>query len=146
MFFKRKKNAQSNANQNTWMVYRDMLGEAPISIRVDTSFVKKRYQHTLYVIVPYQCNENKPFPDEKELAISNQVEDKVDELIKDYPIEFVGSATFNGLINLIYVSNDDIEWEKLIQVDTNVQIGKYENDQMGYYNQVLYPPYVRKKR
>lgn len=129
-----------------WLSYQDKFQDMPISVRVNTALVKKKYWHTLFVMIPYYYSKEKPFPDEQELATSNRVKDQIDRILEDYDnIMFIGSATFNGNVHLLYVSDDYVDWPDLIQVEETTKLGMYENDNMRFYRSVLYPKSIRKK-
>lgn len=72
MLFKKKE-------KGTWKVYQDILGDKPVSIRVDTSFVKNKYKHTFYVIIPYDYSRKKLFPNDMELKKSNHIEESIEK-------------------------------------------------------------------
>ena len=58
----------------------------------------------------------------------------------------LGCATFGGSSYIVYASNYDIKWLEMLTelLGESVEGGAYLNDGMGYYNQVLYPDYLRK--
>ena len=72
------------------------------------------------------------------------------EIIKTFGdnIVFLGTATFGGGSYIIFASDLDVRWEDYVssQIDKELIAGIYQNDHMGYYNQVLYPDHVRQAR
>ena len=60
-------------------------------------------------------------------------------------IVFLGTAIFGGSSYITFASNLDIRWEDYIKstIDKDLIVGMYPNDNMGYYNQILYPEFIR---
>ncbi len=134
MFFKKKV-------KEDWIAYIDEIADKPLSVRVNRAKKGEKYKHTLYVIVHYDYSEQTPFPDKEFLNNVASIEDMVDAKIQGSDVEFIGSATFGGNVNLIYVTNKDIDWNTLLDMDQyeRLSVGKYPNDNMGYFKNILYP-------
>lgn len=138
-FFKFKK--------NTWKYYMDKLGGNKLSVRVDTQYINKQYLNTYYVKVDYDIHNTNELPDKKFLKKLQLIEDKCLVLIKSIfegNVAFLGVATFGGSSYITFASDYNIKWEELIDENfSGVSSGKYLEDNMGYYNKVLYPEYIR---
>lgn len=142
----RKDKPKMAENPDYWLTYQDEFQRIPILAYVNTALLKKDYRHTLYVMIPYVYSRRKPFPDEQELVSSKWVKEQIDHILIDHDnIMFIGNAAYGGNVHLLYVSDDDVNWLDLIQVEGTVKVGKYENDKMKYYNRVMYPPHIRTK-
>lgn len=120
-----------------------------ISVRVDTQFIDKNYENTFYIQVKYSDKEITDLPNKRFLEELNILEEKVIESVTktfEDNIVFLGTATFGGSSYIIFASNLDVMWEDYIKstIDKNLIAGVYSNDNMGYYNQVLYPSFMRK--
>lgn len=126
-----------------------MLGNKKIRVRVDTQFIDKNYENTFYIQVKYSDKEITDLPNKRFLEELNILEEKVIESVTktfEDNIVFLGTATFGGSSYIIFASNLDVMWEDYIKstIDKNLIAGVYSNDNMGYYNQVLYPSFMRK--
>lgn len=142
-------NLKKKSEKQTWKVYQDMLGNKKISVRVDTQFIDKNYENTFYIQVKYSDKEITDLPNKRFLEELNILEEKVIESVTktfEDNIVFLGTATFGGSSYIIFASNLDVMWEDYIKstIDKNLIAGVYSNDNMGYYNQVLYPSFMRK--
>lgn len=142
-------NLKKKSEKQTWKVYQDMLGNKKISVRVDTQFIDKNYENTFYIQVKYSDKEITDLPNKRFLEELNILEEKVIESVTktfEDNIVFLGTATFGGSSYIIFTSNLDVMWEDYIKstIDKNLIAGVYSNDNMGYYNQVLYPSFMRK--
>lgn len=136
---------KTKTSPDLWVSYQDEFRGYPISVKVNIKQGKKPYRHTLYVMIPYLYRKEKPFPDEQELAVSRSVKDQVDHILDGHEnIRYIGNTAYKGDMTLLYVSNDEVDWLDLIQVKETVTVGKYENDQMKYFDHILYPPHIRK--
>lgn len=134
---------QLGKNPDLWLSYQDEFQGYPIMVKVNITLLKINFLHTLYVKIPYLYNENKPFPDEQELAASKRVEEQIDRILKLHDhIKFIGSAIYKGNISLLYVSDDYVKWLDLIKVNEAVMVGKYEDDRMNYCDRILCPPHI----
>lgn len=136
--------------KNTWKYYIDKLANNKLSVRVDTQYVNKQYINTYYIKVDYSNNETNELPDKQFLKILQSIEDKslsIIESIFEDNVFFLGVATFGGSSYIIFASDYNIKWEDLINENFDgVSSGKYKNDNMRYYNKVLYPEFIRKGR
>lgn len=142
-------NLKKKSEKQTWKAYQDMLGNKKISVRVDTQFIDKNYENTFYIQVKYSDKEITDLPNKRFLEELNILEEKVIESVTktfEDNIVFLGTATFGGSSYIIFASNLDVMWEDYIKstIDKNLIAGVYSNDNMGYYNQVLYPSFMRK--
>lgn len=142
-------NLKKKSEKQTWKVYQDMLENKKISVRVDTQFIDKNYENTFYIQVKYSDKEITDLPNKRFLEELNILEEKVIESVTktfEDNIVFLGTATFGGSSYIIFASNLDVMWEDYIKstIDKNLIAGVYSNDNMGYYNQVLYPSFMRK--
>ena len=83
-------------------------------------------------------------------SLENLEEKTIESINKTFEgnVAFLGTATFGGSSYIIFVSDFDIMWNNYIKetIDENLITGIYPNDNMGYYNQVLYPEYIRNKK
>ena len=141
--FKKKKE-----NETTWKVYQDKLGDKLMSVRVDTKYTHDLYSHTYYVQVKYCQVETNELPNNEFLQEVAQIEDKLLMVIGNVfenHIVYLGCATFGGSSYLTFASNLDVKWKDFIesQFKDEIETGSYMNDNMGYYNQVLYPEFIR---
>lgn len=128
-----------------WLSYQDEFEGFPISVKVNIKQINKQYLHTLYVMIPYFYSEDKPFPDARELVTSQSVKNQVDGILNGYDhIKYIGSTIYGGNISFLYVSNDQVDWLDLIQVNETVKVGMYKNDMMRYSDKVMYPPHIRR--
>lgn len=142
-------NLKKQSEKQTWKVYQDMLGDKKISVRVDTKFVDKNYKNTFYIQVKYSDKEIAELPNKEFLQELSILEEKVLESVTktfEDDIVFLGTATFGGSSYITFASDLDVMWEDYIKstTDKNLLVGVYPNDNMGYYNQVLYPDFIRK--
>ena len=133
----------------TWKVYQDMLGDKKMSVRVDTKYVKENYKNTFYIQVKYNDKEVTELPSKEFLNEIANLEEKVIESVNktfENNVVFLGTATFGGSSYITFASNLDIMWEDYIKsmIDKSLLAGIYPNDNMGYYNQVIYPDFMRK--
>lgn len=129
-------------------MYQDKLGESLMSVRVDTKYKNAVYLHTYYVQVRYCESETNELPHQDFLQEVGIIEDKLLEILKsvfDDHVVYLGCATFGGSLYLTFASNLDIKWNDFIasQLGTHVETGCYMNDHMGYYQQILYPDFMR---
>lgn len=143
-------NFKKKSEKQTWKVYQDMLGVKKISVRVDTQYVGKSYKNTFYIQVKYDDKETIELPDKKFLEDLAVLEEQVLETVNktfENNIVFLGTATFGGSSYITFASNLDVRWNDFINstVDKNIIAGIYQNDNMGYYNKVLYPDFMRKQ-
>lgn len=141
MFNFLKKNKKEEAN---WIVYKDEIGDHPAILRVDTSYENKKYKHTLAVNIGYDSDNDEKLPDVEQKSFINQIEDMILDKIESDTLNvcFVGTATFNSAAYLIFATNEDVEWKTMIESllpSPRVVPVIYANDNMGYYNNVLYP-------
>lgn len=135
-------------NEAAWKVYQDKLGDKLLSVRVNTKYAHDLYSHTYYVQIKYCQNETNELPSKEFLQEVAQIEDKLLKVIEkvfEDNIAYLGSATFGGSSYLTFASNLDVKWKDFIesQFENTVEAGCYMNDNMGYYNQVLYPDFIR---
>ena len=133
----------------TWKFYEDVIEDKKMLVRVDTKYASENYKNTFYIQVKYSEIETTELPDKDFLNKVTALEDKVIESISKTfgnNIVFLGTATFGGSSYITFASNYDVMWQEYIKamVDENLLTGIYPNDNMGYYNQVLYPDYMRK--
>ena len=140
-FFKKSRKQETNK----WTVYQSRIGENPAIITVDTSYITTNYKHTLSVNVAYNITNDNKLPDKEQNDFINQLVDMIIEKVKDENLNvyYVGSACFNGVKYLIFITNEEINWKSYIDaVVTSPRIGVsvYNDDNMGYYKKVLYPP------
>ena len=132
----------------TWKVYLDMIENKKMSVRVDMQYVNKNYKNTFYIQVKYSDYETDNLPDKNFLDDLAIFEEKVLEIVRktfDNNVVFLGTATFGGSSYITFASDLDIRWRDFINsmVDKNIIAGVYQNDNMGYYNKVLYPDFMR---
>ena len=137
--------------KKTWMVYQDMLGTKKMSVRVDTQYIDKDYKNTFYIKASYCDSSTDDLPDRAFLESLADLEEKaLQEINKTFGdnIVFLGTATFGGGSYIIFASDLDVRWEDYVssQIDKELIAGIYQNDHMGYCNQVLYPDHVRQAR
>lgn len=142
-------NLKKKSEKQTWKVYQDMLGDKKISVRVDTKFVDKNYKNTFYIQVKYSDKEITELPNKEFLEELSILEEKVLESVTktfEDNIVFLGTATFGGSSYITFASDLDVMWKDYIKstIDKNLLVGVYPNDNMGYYNHVLYPDFIRK--
>lgn len=140
---------KNKSEKPTWKVYQDMLGDKKMSVRVDTKYINQNYKNTFYIQVKYSDQEVAELPNNKFLKELSILEETIfDSLTKTFEdnIVFLGTATFGGSSYITFASNLDIMWEEYIKstIDEKLLCGIYPNDYMGYYNQVLYPDFMRK--
>lgn len=134
---------------NTWSTYQDMLGDKKLSVRVDTKYVGTIFSHTYYIQAKY-CDETTRFlPSKSFLADVARLEDRLNAALQKVcgeKVVHLGCATFGGSSYIVYASNYDIKWLEMVSelIGEKVEGGAYLNDNMGYYNRVLYPEYLRK--
>ena len=136
-------------DEKTWIAYQDMLDDKKMSVRVDTKYVNENYKNTFYIQVKYCDKEVAELPNIEFLnKIVNLEEKTIKTLNKTFGnnIVFLGTATFGGSSYITFASDLDVKWEEYIKsmIDKNLLAGIYPNDYMGYYNQVLYPEFMRK--
>ncbi len=136
-------------DEGTWKVYQDMLGDKKMSVRVDTKYINENYKNTFYIQVKYNDKEVTELPSKEFLNEIANLEEKVIESVNktfENNVVFLGTATFGGSSYITFASNLDIMWEDYIKsmIDKSLLAGIYPNDNMGYYNQVLYPDFMRK--
>lgn len=132
----------------TWKVYLDMIENKKMSVRVDMQYVNKNYKNTFYIQVKYSDYETDNLPDKNFLDDLAIFEEKVLEIVRktfDNNVVFLGTATFGGSSYITFASDLDIRWRDFINsmVDKNIIAGVYQNDNMGYYNKILYPDFMR---
>lgn len=142
-------NLKKKSEKQTWKVYQDMLGDKKISVRVDTKFTDKNFKNTFYIQFKYSDKEITELPNKEFLEELSILEEKVLESVTktfEDNIVFLGTATFGGSSYITFASDLDVMWEDYIKstIDKNLLAGVYPNDHMGYYNQVLYPDFMRK--
>lgn len=137
-----------NSN-NTWLTYQDMLGDKKLSVRVDAKYVGATYLHTYYVQVKYCEEATIDLPSRTFLTSIANLEDRINAAVQKVcgeKVVHLGCATFGGSSYILYASNYDIKWLGMVSelIGEKVEGGAYLNDNMGYYNRVLYPEYLRK--
>ena len=142
---------KKNQGADTWAAARGTLEDKELSVRVDTKYVHKKYKHTYYIQLKYSELEVTDLPNGKFLEKLYAFEETTFETVKNTfedHVAFLGTATFGGSSYIIFASNLDIRWEEYIKstVADNVIAGVYPNDNMGYYNLILYPKYARKHK
>lgn len=138
---------KNKSEKQTWIVYQDMLGDKKMSVRVDTKYQNQNYKNTFYVQVKYCDKEITELPNKKFLEELNILEETVlDSITKTFEnnIVFLRTATFGGSSYITFASNLDVMWEEYVKsmIDENLLSGVYPNDNMGYYNQILYPDFI----
>lgn len=136
-------------SNNTWLTYQDMLGDNKLSVRVDTKYVGATYLHTYYVQVKYSEETTIALPSRTFLTSIAKLEDRINVAVQKVcgeKVVHLGCATFGGSSYILYASNYDIKWLEMVSelIGEKVEGGAYLNDNMGYYNRVLYPEYLRK--
>lgn len=137
MFEKFKKN-------KTWKVYKDKIGNNPAIFRVDTSYINKNYVNTLSVNIKYDSIDVEKLPNVEQKSYIDKIENIILNAIKsnNLNIYFVGAASFNSTTYLIFVTNEHIDWKVFIETlipSPRIEAIIYAEDNMGYYNNVLYP-------
>lgn len=136
-------------SKNTWSTYQDMIGDKKLSVRVDTKYVGTTYLHTYYVQVKYSEETTIALPSKTFLMSVANLEDRINAVVQKVcgeKVVHLGCATFGGSSYIVYASNYDIKWLEMVSelIGEKVEGGTYLNDNMGYYNRVLYPEYLRK--
>ena len=101
-----------------------------------------------HIQVKYSDNEIRELPNKKFLEELSVLEEKILESVTktfEDNIVFLGTATFGGSSYITFASNLDVMWEDYIKstINQNLLAGVYPNDNMGYYNQILYPEFMR---
>lgn len=134
---------------NTWSTYQDMLGNKKLSVRVDTKYVGATYLHTYYVQVKYSEEVTTALPSKSFLVNVAKLEERINAVLQRVcgdKVVHLGCASFGGSSYILYASNYDIKWLEMVSelIGEKVEGGIYLNDNMGYYNRVLYPEYLRK--
>ncbi|MCI8348289.1 MAG: DUF695 domain-containing protein [Firmicutes bacterium] len=137
-----------NKKAYTWKVYQDVLGDKKLSVRVDTKYKGKNYKNTFYIQLKYSEQETVELPDKEFLNKLTNLEEKAMNSVSETfegNIVFLGTAIFGGSSYITFASNLDIRWEDYIKstIDKDLIVGMYPNDNMGYYNQILYPEFIR---
>lgn len=137
-----------------WMLWKGIYEGWIRLIRVDVSFENINYKHTYCVELTYSDGKEDIVPSDEFMKVSAQIENKlVSELNKQYKnkVFFVGSDTFGGKRILVFVSDyefHDLEWPQLVAQtipDEDMDAVICLNDNMAYYNECLYPDFIREK-
>ncbi len=139
---------KENNKENTWTYYQDKLGDAKLSVRVNTIYTDKQYSHTYYLQVNYSPEKTNKLPNGEFLQNLATLEDECLELFTDIfgeDLAYLGNAIFGGSSYMTFASNLNIKWAELIKsyFGESIKTGVYVNDNMGYYNKVLYPKHIR---
>ncbi len=134
----------------SWIVYQDKMGEQDMSVRVDTKFADKEFAHTYYIQVSYAEEGTTWLPDKEFFAMVANVEDGVMKILNEVfedKIVLLGCATFGGSAYITFASNLNVRWCEFIheKVHPDTPCGAYLDDNMGYYNKVMFPEFVREK-
>lgn len=137
-------------SEPTWIVYQDEIEGHKMSVRVDTQFVKKQFLHTYYIRVKYCEEDTNELPDSSFLEKVSLIEDNALDILEKIcgnKVAYLGCATFGGSSYLTFASDYDIRWSDMLdaKLSYKVESGAYKGDRMGYYNQILYPDYMRKE-
>ncbi|MDI7952455.1 DUF695 domain-containing protein, partial [Salmonella enterica subsp. enterica serovar Anatum] len=118
-------------------------------IRVDIGAIQDekfdRLIHTWFLRVHYtNCYENGlPQPDETQRL--NRIEDWLDEKGKTFPIWLVGVVTQQGWRDFVFMSEEDLNWEKTLDKllaggpEISFSYRESHNDKGNFYRQFLYP-------
>ncbi len=143
-----KNNKPPENDDATWKVLYGTIEGKKMSVRVDTKFVDKKYANTYYVQVKYSDEPTTELPKVEFLKEIHAYEDKMDEIIQKTfheHVVYLGCAIFGGSAYLTYASNFAIKWVEMISHYMGYKIngGGYLNDNMGYYNDIMYPEYLR---
>lgn len=138
-----------NNEENTWTLYQDVLEDKKMSVRVDTKYVNMKYKNTYYVQVKYSESEITELPNVEFFKYVASFEDKILEVVQETfedHVVFLGTATFGGSSYITFASDLDIMWVEFLKekIDKDIIAGIYKNDNMGYYDMVLYPEFMRK--
>ena len=147
-FNKRKK---SNKNSDaTWDYFYAELQGMEASVRVDTKYKDAKYKHTYFVRLVYSSEPTTELPDKEFLDNVYAIEEGLNKIIWRVlgdKVVYLGCATFGGSAYLTYASDFEIMWTEMLThyIKFEIEGGCYPNDNMGYYNTILYPKEVRDK-
>ncbi|EPP4512081.1 DUF695 domain-containing protein, partial [Salmonella enterica subsp. enterica serovar Brandenburg] len=103
---------------NKWEFFITTVDDHVTGIRVDIGAIQDekfdRLIHTGFLRVHYtNCYENGlPQPDETQRL--NRIEDWLDEKGKTFPIWLVGVVTQQGWRDFVFMSEEDLNWEKTL--------------------------------
>ncbi len=103
---------------NKWEFFITTVDDHVTGIRVDIGAIQDekfdRLIHTGFLRVHYtNCYENGlPQPDETQSL--NRIEDWLDEKGKTFPIWLVGVVTQQGWRDFVFMSEEDLNWEKTL--------------------------------
>ena len=141
--FKKIKRIKKN-KEKTWVVYSDKIGDNPAIIRVDSSYTYENFIDTLSVNIRYDSTNDDKLPDMEQKSFIYEIENIILNKIKsdNLNIYFLGTASFNSATYLIFVTNEYIDWKSFIErliPSSRIESEIYSEDNMGYYNSVLYP-------
>lgn len=134
----------------TWTVYLDKMDDQDMSVRVDTKFVDENFAHTYYIQVSYAEEGTTWLPDKEFFVMVGNIEDGVMKILNEVfedQIVLLGCATFGGSAYITFASNLNVRWCDFIhaKVHPDTPCGAYIDDNMGYYNKVLFPKFMREK-
>lgn len=146
--FKKKKMNTYKLSED-WEFYVTMEDEKQLSIRLDLgvkSFLKHMSTlHTYLLEVTYDEQYDNGFPTKKATQKLHDIEDSLARVWKVDKLYFVGILTGNGKRVFVFMSSEQVKWEKLckrlmrrykdILYTTDVIL----NDQGSYYLANLYP-------
>lgn len=125
--------------KNTWISYKDYIGEREMLVRVDTKYRDSHYKHTYIISYTYNNKHNLPSTDEiKKIYKLEDDNEKIINNIFNGQVVYLGTATFGGKFYLIYASNLQLKWNEFIKSTFNIDNSYvYFDDNMKYYHQIL---------
>lgn len=136
--------------KGSWVYYQDVLDGKKLGVKVDRKYVDYHYAHTYLIQIKYSNNRTNELPDEIFIDKAESIEIETIQLLKRVfksNVPFLGSVSYGGYTYLVFASNLEIEWDDFIKLGLleYVETGRYINDNMSYYHQVLYPDDIRKE-
>lgn len=129
---------------DSWEYYPVTLNEELATIRVDL-LAKETLAtaiHTHYIRIGYDTNDL-GMPEEEELNRLNAIEDKIEAyLLQKEDIYHIGTILSQGLMDLFYVSENEIDWDaitKEMMTSTHYVSGSFMDDNYALYDTSLFP-------
>ena len=146
-----KDNVEFNeiVESGTWLTQKFLNKDSKVLTHVDKKYADIMFKNTFYVKVEYSKIHTDEMPNQDFFNSLEKIQDKISNLLKEKygnEIAYLGTATYGGSSYIAYASNLEIDWINLIKsnLEANFTPVQYLNDNMRYYNEIMYPTNIRK--
>lgn len=146
-----KDNVEFNeiVESGTWLTKKFVNKDSKVLTHVDKKYADIMFKNTFYVKVEYSKIHTDEMPNQDFFNSLEKIQDKISNLLKEKygnDIAYLGTATYGGSSYIAYASNLEIDWINLIKsnLEANFTPVQYLNDNMRYYNEIMYPTNIRK--